>query len=51
MRIGLHDVAGNLGPEEVAAQLTDLAEVCLEAGIEATLPALAARYGASAHRR
>jgi [glutamine synthetase] adenylyltransferase / [glutamine synthetase]-adenylyl-L-tyrosine phosphorylase len=45
LRIGLHDVAGDLEPEEVAGGLTDLAEVCLEQGIEATLPALAARYG------
>ena len=48
LRIGLHDVAGDLEPDEVAGGLTDLAEVCLQQGIEATLPALAARYGASA---
>jgi glutamate-ammonia-ligase adenylyltransferase len=45
LRIGLHDVAGDVEPAEVTGGLTDLAEVCLQQGIEATLPALAARYG------
>jgi [glutamine synthetase] adenylyltransferase / [glutamine synthetase]-adenylyl-L-tyrosine phosphorylase len=45
LRIGLHDVAGDLEPEGVTGGLTDLAEVCLRHGIEATLPALTARYG------
>jgi [glutamine synthetase] adenylyltransferase / [glutamine synthetase]-adenylyl-L-tyrosine phosphorylase len=45
LRIGLHDVAGDLEPDEVAGGLTDVAEVCLEQGIEAALPGLAARYG------
>jgi len=45
LRIGLHDVAGTLDAHAVADELTDLAEVCLEAGIAATLPALTARLG------
>ncbi len=45
LRIGMHDVAGSLGPGEVCRQLSDLAEVCLKAAIEATLPALVARLG------
>ena len=46
LRIGLHDVAGSLDAPAVADELTDLAEVCLDAGIAATLPALTARLGA-----
>ena len=45
LRIGLHDVAGSLEALEVCEQLTDLAEVCLAAGIAAALPALRARMG------
>jgi [glutamine synthetase] adenylyltransferase / [glutamine synthetase]-adenylyl-L-tyrosine phosphorylase len=45
LRIGLHDVAGSLQAQEVSAQLSDLAEVCLSAGIRAALPALEARLG------
>jgi [glutamine synthetase] adenylyltransferase / [glutamine synthetase]-adenylyl-L-tyrosine phosphorylase len=45
LRIGLHDVAGSLQPAEVCGQLSDLAEVCLSAGIAAALPALEARMG------
>jgi glutamate-ammonia-ligase adenylyltransferase len=45
LRIGLHDVAGALEPDEVAGGLTDLAEVCLQQGIEAAWPGLAARHG------
>jgi glutamate-ammonia-ligase adenylyltransferase len=45
LRIGLHDVAGDLEPADVTGGLTDLAEVCLQDGIAATLPALAQRYG------
>jgi len=45
LRIGLHDVAGSLEAGEVCAQLSDLAEVCLTAAIEAAWPALAARLG------
>ncbi len=46
LRIGLHDVAGSLDAGEVCAQLSDLAETCLAAGIAAALPALTARLGA-----
>jgi glutamate-ammonia-ligase adenylyltransferase len=45
LRIGLHDVAGSLDTATVTGQLSDLAEVCLGAGIEAAWPALRARYG------
>ncbi len=45
LRIGLHDVAGSLQALEVSAQLSDLAEACLSAGIAAALPALEARLG------
>jgi glutamate-ammonia-ligase adenylyltransferase len=45
LRIGLHDVAGSLQAPEISAQLSDLAEVCLAAGIRAALPALQARLG------
>jgi len=45
LRIGLHDVAGILDPGEVCAQLSDLAETCLGAGIAAALPALIRRMG------
>ncbi len=45
LRIGLHDVAGDLEPAEVAGGLTDVAEVCLVRAIEAALPGLTARYG------
>jgi glutamate-ammonia-ligase adenylyltransferase len=43
---GCTDVAGDLEPSAVTGGLTDLAEVCLQQGIAATLPALAQRYGA-----
>jgi glutamate-ammonia-ligase adenylyltransferase len=45
LRIGLHDVAGSLEAGEVCGQLSDLAEICLTAGIVAALPALTARLG------
>lgn len=45
LRIGLHDVAGSLDPGQVCAQLSDLAETCLGAGIAAALPALIRRMG------
>ena len=41
LRIGLHDVAGDLEPARGHGQLTDLAEACLQQGIAAALPALA----------
>jgi len=45
LRIGLHDVAGNLEPGEVSEQLTALAEACLAEVVATVLPALAARHG------
>jgi glutamate-ammonia-ligase adenylyltransferase len=45
LRVGLHDVAGNIGPEEVSAQLAGLAEVCLEQTLELVAAPLAARFG------
>jgi glutamate-ammonia-ligase adenylyltransferase len=45
LRLGLHDVAGSLDPGEVCAQLSDLAQTCLAAGIAAALPALVRRMG------
>jgi glutamate-ammonia-ligase adenylyltransferase len=48
LRIGLHDVAGNLEAPEVSDQLTALAEACLGAGVRMVSQRLAARYGAPA---
>jgi [glutamine synthetase] adenylyltransferase / [glutamine synthetase]-adenylyl-L-tyrosine phosphorylase len=48
LRIGLHDVAGSLDPGEVCAQLSELAETCLAAGIAAAVPALVQRMGTPA---
>jgi glutamate-ammonia-ligase adenylyltransferase len=45
LRIGMHDVAGSVDTPSVTAQLSDLAEVCLGAGIDAAWPALRERYG------
>jgi glutamate-ammonia-ligase adenylyltransferase len=45
LRIGLHDVAGNIGPDQVTAQLVTLAEICLGAAIELVAAQLAARAG------
>ncbi len=45
LRIGLHDVAGSLDAGEVCRQLSDVAEVCLQAAIDTTLPALIGRLG------
>jgi glutamate-ammonia-ligase adenylyltransferase len=45
LRIGLHDVAGDLEAGEASGQLTDLAEVCLRAAMEAAWPGLVARLG------
>jgi glutamate-ammonia-ligase adenylyltransferase len=45
LRIGLHDVAGNLTTAEVARQLTALAEVCVQRGVERIIPTLVGRYG------
>jgi glutamate-ammonia-ligase adenylyltransferase len=46
LRIGLHDVAGNLEPGQVTGQLTTLAEVCLAAGVRLVAEILSARHGA-----
>ena len=45
LRIGIHDVSGNLTAAEVARQLTELAEVCVDRGVARILPTLVARYG------
>jgi [glutamine synthetase] adenylyltransferase / [glutamine synthetase]-adenylyl-L-tyrosine phosphorylase len=45
LRIGLADIAGELGPEEVCAQLSAVAEVCLARGFELVRAALAERHG------
>jgi glutamate-ammonia-ligase adenylyltransferase len=45
LRIGLHDVAGNIGPDQVTAQLVALAEMCLGATIELVAAPLAERAG------
>jgi len=45
LRIGLHDVAGELSDEEVSAQLVRLAEACLEESAHRVAEDLAARYG------
>jgi glutamate-ammonia-ligase adenylyltransferase len=46
LRIGIHDVAGNLDGPEVSTQLTALAEVCLEAAVRQVAGRLAERHGA-----
>jgi [glutamine synthetase] adenylyltransferase / [glutamine synthetase]-adenylyl-L-tyrosine phosphorylase len=46
LRIGVHDVAGNLDGPEVTTQLTALAEVCLEAAVRQVAHRLAERHGA-----
>jgi glutamate-ammonia-ligase adenylyltransferase len=45
LRIGLHDVAGDLATGVVARQLTDLAEALIEQSLSRLLPRLALRYG------
>ena len=45
LRIGLHDVSGNLDPGEISLQLTALAETCLNEVMAMVLPPLQARYG------
>ena len=45
LRIGLADIAGELGPEEVCAELSAVAEVCLARGFELVRAALAERHG------
>ncbi len=45
LRIGVHDVAGNLLAEQVSAQLSALAEACLAETMSAVADALAERFG------
>ena len=45
LRIGVHDVAGNLEHEEVSAQLGRLAEACLIESVRRVAVDLAPRYG------
>jgi len=45
LRIGLHDVAGNLPHEEVSAQLGRLAEACLAQAVNRVAAELSTRYG------
>ncbi len=45
LRIGLNDLYGSLETQEVSQQLTDLAEVCLEAAWELCREELRPRYG------
>jgi glutamate-ammonia-ligase adenylyltransferase len=48
LRIGLHDVAGNLEPGDVAEQLTTLAEVCVAASVRLVADLLTRRHDAPA---
>jgi glutamate-ammonia-ligase adenylyltransferase len=48
LRIGLHDVAGNLSAGQVAEQLSAVAESCLTETIGLVLPPMTARYGVPA---
>jgi glutamate-ammonia-ligase adenylyltransferase len=45
LRVGLHDVAGNLAAEDVSAQLGALAEACLEHALGLLAARLAERFG------
>jgi glutamate-ammonia-ligase adenylyltransferase len=48
LRIGLFDVAGELSPAQVEAQLSNLAEAMLSAALEVVTPATFAKYGTPA---
>ncbi len=48
LRIGLHDVAGALDVEEVSRQLSDLADVCVEACFGFATGEIEKRYGPKA---
>jgi [glutamine synthetase] adenylyltransferase / [glutamine synthetase]-adenylyl-L-tyrosine phosphorylase len=48
LRIGLYDVAGELSPMQVSSQLSDLADVCLQAALEVVQPAVWRKYGTPA---
>ena len=45
LRIGLHDVAGNLEAPEVSGQLTALAEACVGAAVRLVAARLCERHG------
>ncbi len=45
LRIGINDLQGLLRPDEVAAELTSLAEVCLRGACEVAARDVCARYG------
>jgi glutamate-ammonia-ligase adenylyltransferase len=45
LRIGIHDVAGNLSGPAVSAQLAALAEACLGAAVELVAAGMQARFG------
>jgi len=45
LRIGLHDVAGDLAHDEVSAQLGRLAEACLQEAMQRVANTLAMRFG------
>jgi len=45
LRIGLHDLGGELRLEEVVCQLSDLAEACLEATLALSLQEIERAYG------
>ena len=45
LRIGIHDVIGNLDAPAVSAQLTDLADACLGAAVGQVVQRLTQRYG------
>jgi glutamate-ammonia-ligase adenylyltransferase len=45
LRIGLHDLGGRLGLEEVICQLSDLAEACLEGALMLSIQGMEKSYG------
>ncbi len=45
LRIGLADIAGELRPEEVCRELSDLAEVCVARGLDMVRAAMHERHG------
>ena len=45
IRLGLHDLGGALGFDEAVRQLTDLAEVCIEAALDLARQELGGRHG------
>lgn len=51
IRLGLHDLGGELGFDESIAQLTGLAETCLDAALTLARGELGARYGSPAMGR